>query len=80
VPLVRDVHPGNGDPAYAGVVGDFVGGHRLQEHSEPAGVARFFGHDPVAGRLVLEGLEVLQRVDDRLIQAQDVEPLAVRAC
>ncbi|WP_460167019.1 hypothetical protein [Thermostilla marina] len=78
VPLVRDVDPGDRDPAYAGVVGDFVGGDRLQEHGEPAGVPRFLGHDPVAGRLVLEGLEVLQRVDDRLIQAQDVEPFAVR--
>jgi len=78
VPLVRDVHPGDRDSACAGVVGDLAGGDRLQKHSEPAKVPRFLGHDPVAGRLAVEGLEVFQRVDDRLIQAQDVEPLAVR--
>jgi hypothetical protein len=80
VPLVRDVHPGDRDSAYAGVMGDFASGDRLQQHGEPAEVPRLLGHGPVAGRLVLEGLEVFQRMDDRLVEAQDVEPLTVRAC
>lgn len=80
VPLLRDVDPGHCNSAYAGVMGDLAGGDRLQEHGEPAEVSRLLGHGPIAGRLVLEGLEVLQRVDDRFVEAQDVEPLAVRAC
>jgi hypothetical protein len=80
VPLVRDVDPGNRDPADTGVVSDLAGGDRLQQHGEPAEILRFLRHDPRAGRLVLEGLEVLQRVDDRLVEAQHIETIAVRAC
>lgn len=37
------------------------------------------GEDTDECRFIFEGLEVLQGVDDGGIQAQDVEPLAVRA-
>lgn len=79
VPLVRDVDPGNRDPADTGVVGDLAGGDRFQQHGESAEVPRFLRHGPVAGRLVLECLEIFQRVDDRLVEAQHIEALTVRA-
>ena len=79
MPLMRYVNPSNSDTTYTCIVSDLAGSNWFEQYSKSAYVPRLLWYNAIASRLIFEGREVFEWMNNRLIKPQDIEAITVAA-